>query len=97
MVHLVFGVRRAQRDGKKGWAAWVSGRREQWHGIVYSDAIIAAGFAIFALSQFPPTQRFGLVVVAGTVIDILANLFLLPLLGGAEWKNTAKLETQPEA
>jgi predicted RND superfamily exporter protein len=84
MVHLVFGVKRAQRDGKKGWQAWVAGREEQWRGVVYSDVVIASGFAIFALSSFPPTQRFGLVVVAGTVIDILANLFLLPLLGGAE-------------
>jgi uncharacterized protein len=86
MVHLVFGVRRAQRDGHKGWSAWVAGREEQWRGIVYSDVIIAAGFAIFALSNFPPTQRFGLVVVSGTVIDLLANLFLLPLLAGAQWK-----------
>jgi uncharacterized protein len=86
MVHLVFGVKRAQRNGQKGWDAWVAGRAEQWRGIVYSDVIIAAGFAIFALSNFPPTQRFGLVVVAGTVIDILANLFLLTLLAGAEWK-----------
>jgi uncharacterized protein len=86
MVHLVFGVRRAQRDGHNGWSAWVAGRREQWRGIVFSDVIIAAGFAIFALSDFPPTQRFGLVVLAGTIIDILSNLFVLPLLGGAEWK-----------
>jgi predicted RND superfamily exporter protein len=86
MIHLVFGVRRAQRDGKKGWSAWVSGREEQWRGIVYSDVIFAAGFAIFVLSDFPPTQRFGLVVLAGLIIDILANLFVLPLLGGAEWK-----------
>jgi uncharacterized protein len=85
MVHLVFGVRRAQRGGKKGWRAWVAGREEQWRGIVYSDVIIAAGFAIFVLSDFPPTQRFGLVVVFGTIIDILANLFVLPLLG-AHWK-----------
>ena len=55
-------------------------------GIVYSDVIIAAGFAIFVLSDFPPTQRFGLVVLAGCIIDILANLFVLPLLGGAQWK-----------
>jgi len=86
MIHLVFGVRRAQRDGKKGWAAWVAGREEQWRGIVYSDVIFAAGFAIFVLSDFPPTQRFGLVVLAGCVIDILANLFVLPLLGGAALK-----------
>jgi predicted RND superfamily exporter protein len=86
MIHLVFGVRRTQLHGKKGWDAWVFARDEQWRGIVYSDVIIAAGFAIFVLSDFPPTQRFGLVVLAGCVIDILANLFVLPLLGGAQWK-----------
>jgi len=86
IIHLVFGVRRAQRDRKKGWAAWIAAREEQWRGIVYSDVIIAAGFAIFLLSDFPPTQRFGVVVLAGCIIDILANLFVLPLLGGAEWK-----------
>lgn len=86
MIHLIFGVRRAQRDGKKGWAAWVAGREEQWRGIVYSDVIFAAGFAIFVLSDFPPTQRFGLVVLAGCIIDILANLFVLPFLAGAQWK-----------
>lgn len=86
MIHLVFGMRRAQRDGAKGWDAWIAGRREQWRGIVYSDVIFAAGFAIFVLSDFPPTQRFGLVVLAGCIIDILANLFVLPLLGGAELK-----------
>jgi predicted RND superfamily exporter protein len=95
MVHLVFGVRRAQRNGEEGWSAWVAGREEQWRGIVYSDVIIAAGFAIFALSNFPPTQRFGLVVVSGTVIDILANLFLLPLLAGADWKMQPRAAGNP--
>jgi predicted RND superfamily exporter protein len=88
MIHLVFGVRRAKRGGKEGWAAWVSARKEQWRGIVYSDVIFGAGFAIFVLSDFPPTQRFGVVVLAGLVVDVLANLFVLPLLGGAEWMKT---------
>src|SRR6266516_3549101 len=86
MIHLVFGVRRAERDGKKGWPAWIAAREEQWRGIVYSDVIFAAGFAIFVLSNFPPTQRFGLVVLAGLIVDILANLFVLPLLAGATLK-----------
>jgi predicted RND superfamily exporter protein len=86
MIHLVFGVRRAQRNGKKVWDAWVAGRDEQWRGIVYSDLIFAVGFAIFVLSDFPPTQRFGLVILFGLVVDILANLFVLPLLGGAQLK-----------
>src|SRR5437660_9951039 len=85
MIHLVFGVRRAQRDGEKGWSAWIAAREEQWRGIVYSDVIFAAGFAIFVLSNFPPTQRFGLVVLAGLIVDILANLFVLHLIGGAEF------------
>ena len=90
MLHLVFGVRRAQRDGKKGWAAWIAAREEQWRGIVYSDVIMGAGFAIFALSDFPPTQRFGLVVLCGLLVDIAANLFVLPLLGGWEWKKRSR-------
>jgi uncharacterized protein len=89
MVHLVFAVRRAKKANHHGWAAWVEGREEQWRGIVYSDVVIGAGFAIFALSSFPPTQRFGLVVLAGTVIDILANLFVLPVLAGAEFGKRA--------
>ena len=88
MVHLMFGVRRAQRDGQTGWDAWIAGREEQWRGIVYSDVIIAAGFGMFVLSDFPPSQRFGLVVVVGTTIDILANLFVLPLLGGAKLRRS---------
>lgn len=64
----------------------MAGREEQWRGIVYSDVIFAVGFAIFALSNFPPTQRFGLVILFGLVMDILANLFVLPLLGGAQLK-----------
>ena len=93
MVHLIFGVRRAQKGGKKGWDAWVAGRQEQWRGIIYSDVVIAAGFGIFALSNFPPTQRFGLVVLVGTSIDILSNLFVLPLLGGADLR---RLKPRPE-
>ncbi len=91
MVHLVFAVRRAQKDGRHGWAAWVAGREEQWHGIVFSDVVIGSGFAIFALSSFPPTQRFGLVVLSGTIIDILANLFVLPFLGGFEFGKAKSL------
>jgi hypothetical protein len=29
------------------------------------------------LSDFPPTQRFGLVAPAGCIIDTLGNLFVL--------------------
>ena len=53
-------------------------------GIVFSDVVIGTGVAIFALSSFPPTQRFGLIALAGTTIDILANLFA----SAPEWCST---------
>ena len=56
---------------------------KQWRGVLSSCGIVATGFAIFALSRFPPTQRFGLVIVFGTAIAAFAALFSLPLLGGA--------------
>jgi uncharacterized protein len=91
MLHLAFAVRRAQSHGKQGWSAWVAGRQDQWRGVVYADVVIAAGFAIFTFSSFPPTQQFGLVVMCGTIVGIAANLFLLPLLAGGSWKNSAPI------
>ncbi len=86
MIHLVFAVRRNSRLQKDTWKVWVAARDEQWRAVAGSAAIIATGFAIFTLSNFPPTQRFGLVVIFGTVIDIMATLLVLPLLSGAHWK-----------
>ncbi len=91
MIHLVFAVRRNRGSEKDIWKAWVAARDEQWRAVLGSAAIIATGFAIFTLSSFPPTQRFGVVVVFGTLIDITATLLVLPLLAGANWKNVVKI------
>src|SRR5437764_13801317 len=79
MIHLVFGVRRAQRDGTNGSEAWVAERKEQWRGSVYTDVINAADVAIRVLSGLPPTPRVRLVLLAGCSIDILPDLVVLPL------------------
>ena len=42
--------------------------------------ILAAGFGIFALSSFPPTQRFGVAVAGGTLAAAAIALFVLPWL-----------------
>jgi predicted RND superfamily exporter protein len=86
MIHLVFAMRRNRGAHKDLWKVWVAARDEQWRAVTGSATIIATGFAIFTLSSFPPTQRFGLVVVFGTLIDIMATLLVLPLLSGAKWK-----------
>jgi predicted RND superfamily exporter protein len=48
-------------------------------------SVVCAGFAIFILSGFPPTQRFGGSVVLGTLLSPLPALFVLP------WFATAKI------
>jgi uncharacterized protein len=86
MIHMVFAMRRNRGAHKDSWKVWVAARDEQWRAVIGSAIIIATGFAIFTLSNFPPTQRFGFVVVFGTLIDIMATLLVLPLLSGAHWK-----------
>jgi len=61
-IHPCFRGCRAQRDGKKGWAA--GGRAwEQWRGsFIPTDH--RRWFCHFRLVRFSTTQRFGLVVLA---------------------------------
>src|SRR5256885_6721012 len=56
MIHLMFGVRRAQRDGKKGWPAWIAAREEQWRGVRFSHLLLRARFAVLLFLQLPPRQ-----------------------------------------
>jgi hypothetical protein len=65
-------------------------RDEQWQAATGSATIIATGFAIFTLSNFPPTQPFKLVVMFATLIDIMTTLLVLPLLSGARWGTGSK-------
>jgi predicted RND superfamily exporter protein len=51
--------------------------------IVGAMLILAAGFGIFVLSSFPPTQRFGSIVAAGTLISAAMALLVLPYLAAA--------------
>lgn len=95
MIHLVFAVQRNRLLEKDTWKVWVAARDEQRRAVLGSATIIATGFAIFTLSNFPPTQRFGIVVIFGTVIDIMATLLVLPLLSGAKWKTDSRAQPAP--
>jgi predicted RND superfamily exporter protein len=46
--------------------------------VLGATGIICAGFGIFVLSTFPPTQRFGLAVILGTVTAATMALVVLP-------------------
>jgi uncharacterized protein len=77
MIHVLVWVRR-HPAGIRSWAAWASVCSRLWKPILYSMSVVCAGFGIFLLSGFPPTQRFGGSVVLGTLLLPLSALFLLP-------------------
>lgn len=82
MIHLVLAVRRRAAGARVGWEHWVVARREQATPILVSATLVASGFAIFTLSVFPPTRRFGIAVVFGTLVAAFGALVLLPSLAG---------------
>lgn len=80
IIHLTREVRRQWQAGRSGWQAWVRARDVQTPGILASAGSVAAGFALFGLSSFPPTQRFGTSVAAGSALAALLALLVLPVL-----------------
>jgi predicted RND superfamily exporter protein len=84
MIHLVVAMRVARRQTDNPWQAWVLARQDQWHAVAGAALVVTAGFSIFALSQFPPTQRFGISVAVGTAVAAVASLLVLPLI--AAWR-----------
>ena len=77
MVHMVIYVHKRYPHAMLSWTSWREATLHLWRPIFYTAIIISAGFGIFTLSHFPPTQRFGLMVVIGAVIAPLATLVSL--------------------
>lgn len=80
MIHLVMTVRRRRARGDDWLSAWHNARHRLWQPIVGAMLILATGFGIFALSSFPPTQRFGSAVAFGTLAAAVMALVVLPTL-----------------
>ncbi|MDA9101383.1 hypothetical protein N9K06_01760, partial [Omnitrophica bacterium] len=80
MIHMLIFVSARIKNSPDRQTAWMEATCALWRPILFSMFIVCCGFAIFGLSNFPPTQRFGLSVVLGTVMSPLAALFLLPYL-----------------
>ncbi len=80
MIHLIMAVRRQRQTGASLRNAWEQACLQMRRPIVGAMLILAAGFGIFLLSSFPPTQRFGLLVAAGTLISAVMALIVLPFL-----------------
>jgi predicted RND superfamily exporter protein len=80
MLHLGHRIRQVRRQGREAWDAWSGALAEMWWPILASMLIVASGFALFLLSDFPPTQRLGALVCVGALLTDLVVLLVLPTL-----------------
>lgn len=78
MIHMVFCVRRLLKEGARPGGVWDQAYLQLWKPVFSSAALVSAGFGIFGLSIFPPTQRFGFSIVLGALIAPFAALFVMP-------------------
>lgn len=76
LIHLGLAVKRKSKSMKSS-LAWSEALSEQSTGILAASGIMIIGFLIFALSGFPPTNRFGLILVGGAVLAALVSLCAL--------------------
>ena len=86
MIHLAVFARRQIKSGATKKEAWALAQFRLWQPIAGATLIICTGFAIFGLSSFPPTQRFGLAIVFGTILASVSALFVLPFLATLKFK-----------
>jgi predicted RND superfamily exporter protein len=78
MIHLAERWRSLVRQGHAHDEAWEIARGQLWRPIIVSMLTVCVGFSIFILSEFPPTRRFGVWVVIGTLLVLPSALFFLP-------------------
>jgi predicted RND superfamily exporter protein len=81
MIHLVVRARRLSSGGAA--SPWPEAVQQLSRPVFGATGIICAGFGLFALSSFPPTQRFGLAVVVGTLAAVTMALIVLPRVARA--------------
>ena len=82
MIYLTMFARREKGVGNS-WTAWSKACSHLWQPIGTSLLVICCGFGIFLLSNFPPTQRFGLFVILGSATAAAAALFMFPWLASS--------------
>jgi uncharacterized protein len=79
MIYLTMFAKRESAD-LSSWEPWSQACSHLWRPIGTSLLVICCGFGIFLLSNFPPTQRFGIFVMFGSATAASAALFMFPWL-----------------
>jgi len=94
MIHLVVRVRHLGDGGLSQAESWSQARTQIMGPVLAATLLICVGFGIFGLSTFPPTGRFGLAVILGTMTAAIMALITLPLAVEA-FKGGKAEEPQP--
>jgi uncharacterized protein len=79
IIYLTIFAKRENAD-LSSWEPWSKACSHLWRPIGTSLLVICCGFGIFVISNFPPTQRFGVFVIFGSATAASAALLLFPWL-----------------
>jgi predicted RND superfamily exporter protein len=83
MIHLSVTAKRHMKEQGEKYLGWSSMREalntQSWPAII-STLTIMIGFSVFGLSDFPPSQRFGLEIVFGAFLAVVLALGVFPYL-----------------
>ncbi|OUR78620.1 hypothetical protein A9Q83_07015 [Alphaproteobacteria bacterium 46_93_T64] len=81
LIHLALAVTRKMKVMSAD-ESWKEALSEQGSGILSASGIICIGFLIFSFSEFPPTTRFGTMIVVGAALAAIAALSVFPVVSG---------------
>ena len=93
MIYLTMFAKREHAD-LNSWQAWSKACSHLWRPIGTSLLVICCGFGIFLLSNFPPTQRFGLFVMFGSATAAAAALFMFPWLASLSLRKPHEMKSR---
>lgn len=98
MIHLTVTAKRHlnenSRKGLRDWQAWVDALNTQSWPAIVSTLTVMIGFSVFALSDFPPSQRFGLEIVYGAFLAVILALGVFPFIATITQSEKKKIETK---
>jgi len=79
-IHLLHHYTAAQRIGMPAVTAVADSLFAVGRPVLVTCVAVAAGFGAFALSPFPPTRYFGLLIAWTAMMAVVCDLVLLPAL-----------------
>ncbi|WP_417451086.1 efflux RND transporter permease subunit [Kordiimonas sp.] len=83
MIHLTVTAKRHLKEmggSMRQAGVWQKALSTQARPAMVSTLAIMIGFSVFALSDFPPSQRFGLEIAYGAVLAVVMALVVFPYI-----------------